>query len=146
MVMRGHHLTSLELADNHEKLKVAPSLEVMKSDDFAKKSIYKDAHVKDAKSGAADYKPKRLNVVRAIKRFAQSANYELDLRMEASFASELKSNTKNDYGLLIPKVFWDLTAQRVLTTEWIDGVPLTKLTRLSLGFLALCVDLCALLN
>ena len=67
-----------------------------------------------------------MNIVRAIKRFAQSANYELDLRMEASFAFELKSNTKNDYGLLIPKVFWDLTAQRVLTTEWIDGVPLTK--------------------
>ena len=75
---------------------------------------------------ASFFLPKRLNVVRAIKRFAQSANYELDLRMEASFASELKSNTKNDYGLLIPKVFWDLTAQRVLTTEWIDGVPLTK--------------------
>ena len=34
--VNDHHLTSLELADNHKQLKVAPSLEVMKSDDFAK--------------------------------------------------------------------------------------------------------------
>ncbi|MEO1919349.1 MAG: AarF/UbiB family protein, partial [Paracoccaceae bacterium] len=48
----------------------------------------------------------------------------LDLRMEASAADEFAANTKDDEGFRVPALVWELSSRRVLTTEWIDGVPL----------------------
>ncbi len=49
---------------------------------------------------------------------------ELDLRIEASAASEFAANTKNDTGFQVPKAKWDLSARRVLTLDWAEGIPL----------------------
>jgi ubiquinone biosynthesis protein len=43
--------------------------------------------------------------------------------MEAAAASELAERTENDVGFRVPSIDWNRTAGRVLTTEWIDGVP-----------------------
>ena len=48
----------------------------------------------------------------------------MDLRYEAAACSELKENTQNDPGIRIPAVSWPHTAQKVLSTEWIDGTPM----------------------
>jgi ubiquinone biosynthesis protein len=41
--------------------------------------------------------------------------------MEAAAASELADRSGADEGFRVPAVDWERTAQRVLTTEWIDG-------------------------
>ena len=50
---------------------------------------------------------------------------ELDLRMEAAALSEMAENTRDDPGFRVPKVDWERTARDVLTTEWIDGTPIS---------------------
>jgi ubiquinone biosynthesis protein len=55
---------------------------------------------------------------------------ELDLRMEAAALSEMAENTKQDPGFRVPKVDWERTARDVLTTEWIDGTPISDVEAL----------------
>ncbi|WP_415182171.1 2-polyprenylphenol 6-hydroxylase [Phaeovulum sp.] len=49
---------------------------------------------------------------------------ELDLRLEASSASEFAANTERDKGFSVPAPHWDLSAKRVMTLGWAEGVPL----------------------
>jgi len=65
-------------------------------------------------------KYKRLKAMEVVDLFAATMRVELNLKMEAACASELRDNTISD--VYVPKVYWEYTAQRVLTTEWIDGV------------------------
>ena len=73
-------------------------------------------------------KIKRLKLTEVINMLIENTKLELDLRIEAANASELKENTINDKILYIPEVFWQYTTQQVLTIEWIDGIPLEKVT------------------
>ena len=66
---------------------------------------------------------RRLRPVALIDTLAVSTALELDLRMEAAAASELAERTQNDMGFRVPTIDWSRTADRVLTTEWIEGVP-----------------------
>lgn len=65
---------------------------------------------------------KRLKPKEVIDVFASTVRKELDLRMEASSASELRENTKNDEGFRAPKIFWEYTSRHVLVLEWVDGI------------------------
>lgn len=70
-----------------------------------------------------------------VKQLEESMKRELDLRFEAAAADQIRSNLKDDEYVRIPKVFWDLSSVRVMTTEWIDGVNINDKSRLqSLGF------------
>lgn len=60
-----------------------------------------------------------------VETVARSLVLELDLRMEAAGASELMEAAVAAQNLHIPEVIWPLTAKRVLTTAWIDALPLT---------------------
>ncbi len=73
----------------------------------------------------------RLNEV--VKTLSEIVKNELNLRYEAACADKLRENCKNDSGIVIPKVYWDLTAQRVLTTEWVEGVSITKKNELAMA-------------
>jgi ubiquinone biosynthesis protein len=66
---------------------------------------------------------RRLRVTALIRTLAESTALELDLRMEAAAASELSERMRADTSFRVPAVDWTRTAERVLTTEWIDGVP-----------------------
>ncbi|MBI2718462.1 MAG: 2-polyprenylphenol 6-hydroxylase [Rhizobiales bacterium] len=70
---------------------------------------------------------RRLRPVAAVQTLEQSMKLELDLRMEAAAISEMAQNTAADPGLRIPKVDWQRTARQVLTTEWIDGTPISDI-------------------
>ncbi len=48
---------------------------------------------------------------------------ELDLLQEASNASQLKENLKDVCGFYVPQVFWKFSTSKVLTLEWIAGIP-----------------------
>ncbi|KAJ3075977.1 hypothetical protein HDU98_006288 [Podochytrium sp. JEL0797] len=57
----------------------------------------------------------------------QHLREELDFIHEANNAEKAQRNLEEvsefDRVVHIPKVYWDLTSPRVMTTEWIDGIP-----------------------
>src|SRR5262245_58474280 len=72
---------------------------------------------------------RRLRPVAVIDTLAHSVEIEMDLRLEAAAMSEMADNIKGDQHLpdgsfRIPAVDWRRTSKRVLTTEWVDGVPI----------------------
>ena len=73
---------------------------------------------------------RRLRPLDAVETLARSVKLEMDLRMEAAAISEMASNTEADPGFRVPGIDWNRTSRRVLTTEWVDGIPLTDLDRL----------------
>ena len=70
---------------------------------------------------------RRLRPTDVVETLARSARLELDLRLEAAAISEFGENIKNDKGFAIPSVSWDHTAETVLTTTWIDAIPIRDL-------------------
>jgi len=67
---------------------------------------------------------RRLKPTEVVRTLDHSMRIELDLRLEAAAISELAENIKNDTGFVIPEVMWDQVAQNVLTTTWVDGIPI----------------------
>jgi ubiquinone biosynthesis protein len=68
---------------------------------------------------------RRLRPVAVVDTLAKSAAIEMDLRMEAAAISEMAENSKADEGFRVPQVDWTRSARRVLTLEWIDGIPIS---------------------
>ncbi len=69
---------------------------------------------------------RRLKPVGIVQTFANSVRLEMDLRMEASAASELAGNFAGDPEFRVPKVDWARTTRRVLTLERIIGIPVDE--------------------
>ncbi|AFB21387.1 2-polyprenylphenol 6-hydroxylase [Rickettsia canadensis] len=67
------------------------------------------------------FKAKRLKLIRVVDKFHETMKCEIDLRLEAAAASELMDNMRNDINVIIPKIYWDLTSENILTTEWLEG-------------------------
>ena len=67
---------------------------------------------------------RRLRPSDVIEHFEGVVLGELDLRLEASSASEFAANTENDDGFELPKVKWDLSSRRVMGMDWADGISL----------------------
>ncbi|WP_108396889.1 2-polyprenylphenol 6-hydroxylase [Devosia submarina] len=66
----------------------------------------------------------RLRPTEVVETLDRSARLELDLRLEAAAISEMAENIKDDTGFVIPQVSWEHVAQNVLTTTWVDGIPI----------------------
>jgi ubiquinone biosynthesis protein len=102
------------------------------------------------KNGPAEVK--RMEPAAFIDTMAQSLTREMDLRFEAGAASEFAEIAAIDNYVFAPKVDWERTSQRVLTTEWIEGRSLTDpgaigsadridlANRITRGFLACALD------
>ena len=73
---------------------------------------------------------RRLRPVAAVEMLEHSMKLELDLRMEASAISEMANTTVDDRNFRLPRVDWPLTARQVLTTEWIEGIPISDIAAL----------------
>ena len=54
----------------------------------------------------------------------------MDLRLEAAAAQELRANFEEIDGFEVPTVDWRRTGRRVLTSSWIEGVPIHDRERL----------------
>ena len=72
----------------------------------------------------------RFKLLQLVDMFSNICKLELDLRLEAANADELRENLKNDPGFCVPEVDWRHTTMRVLTLEWIDAVPIYKVDEL----------------
>jgi ubiquinone biosynthesis protein len=78
---------------------------------------------------------RRLRPVAVVDTLAHSVAIEMDLRLEAAAISEMSENIVGDQTLAdgsfrVPAVDWRRTAKRVLTLEWIDGIPISDLPAL----------------
>lgn len=67
---------------------------------------------------------RRLRPTDVVATLDRSARIELDLRLEAAAISEFYDNIKDDKGFVIPRVLWEYTSDTVLTTTWVDGIPI----------------------
>ena len=75
-------------------------------------------------------KTRRLRPTDVVATLERSMRLELDLRLEAASISQLGENIKDDKGFAVPEVSWDHTAANVLTTGWVEGVPIRDLAAL----------------
>src|SRR5690554_5154679 len=68
---------------------------------------------------------RRLRPVAVVDTLARTTQLEMDLRLEAAAMSEMAEYSANDEDFRVPQVDWRRTAKRVLTVEWIDGIPIS---------------------
>ena len=66
---------------------------------------------------------RRLRPTAVVAHFEGVVNTELDLRLEAAAASEYRDNSRDDDRLLVPAIYWAGTGRKVVTLEWVDGLP-----------------------
>lgn len=67
---------------------------------------------------------RRLRPRDVVSHFESVVNGELDLRLEAASASQFAENTQKDQGVSVPTPAWSMTARRVLTSDWAEGLAL----------------------
>ena len=70
---------------------------------------------------------RRLEPVKFVETVARATEMEMDLRLEGASASELAEAAAPADDFFIPEVHWDRSAKRVLTTSWVDAIPLTDI-------------------
>ncbi|WP_212522954.1 2-polyprenylphenol 6-hydroxylase [Actibacterium sp. MT2.3-13A] len=83
-------------------------------------AFYLAASIIEALSPAS----RRLRPTDVIAHFEGVVMGELDLRLESSAAAEFAANTAGDGGFAVPQTRWFLSSRRVMTMDWVEGVPL----------------------
>ncbi|MEH0831605.1 2-polyprenylphenol 6-hydroxylase [Anaplasma bovis] len=74
----------------------------------------------------------RFKLRELIDTFFRVSKFELDLRFEAANADELRKNMRSEEdGFRIPEIDWQHTTRRVLTLQWMDGIPIYRIDELS---------------
>ena len=73
---------------------------------------------------------RRLRPVEVVEEYETTILDELDLVREAANASQLGRNFEYSKELYIPKVYWDLTHDKVLVMERIHGIPIGNMEEL----------------
>jgi len=69
---------------------------------------------------------RRLKPREVVAEFARHLDDELDLMREAANASQLGRNFAGSALLVVPAVYWDLCAQRVMVMERMHGTPISQ--------------------
>ncbi|MGQ0455654.1 MAG: 2-polyprenylphenol 6-hydroxylase [Hyphomicrobium sp.] len=86
-----------------------------------------DSYYFAARMAEKYYEPvRRLKPVAVVDNLKHTTDLEMDLRLEAAAISEMADNLGLDEGIRVPTVDWRRTAKRVLTLEWIDGIPIAN--------------------
>lgn len=75
------------------------------------------------------YPFKALNWHEFALEFKKWTKKELDYRIEAENAQRMYQNTKGIKSIIIPKTHHNLTTQRIIVQEYIEGFPLTRILR-----------------
>ncbi len=68
--------------------------------------------------------------VEIIKEFKKTINKEMDFINEGYNIDKFYKNFKNNETVKIPKVYWELTSDKILTMEYIDGVKISEVDNL----------------
>jgi ubiquinone biosynthesis protein len=69
------------------------------------------------------------DIVKLAEEFTQAVKAELDFTLEASYTDQLRQNLSQSrwfdpQALVIPKIYWDITTEKLLAMEWLEGKPL----------------------
>ncbi len=75
-------------------------------------------------------KVRRFDPARIVSEFKEWTERELDFRLEARNAKRFYQNFKGSKKVHIPKVYDELTSERVLTLEFIDGIELHNVSEI----------------
>ena len=75
-------------------------------------------------------KTKRLKLVEVVFLLKEITNHEMDLRFEAAAANEFYENTRNDIGFKIPRTYWKLTSDNVLTLDWVEAISIREVEKI----------------
>jgi len=67
---------------------------------------------------------RRLKPKQVVEKLADTVDMEMDLRLEAAAADELAENFSDDETFIVPTIDWSRTAERVLTSQRIYGLPI----------------------
>lgn len=65
---------------------------------------------------------RRYNPQEIARQFTQSMRRELDLAVEGRNSERMRQNFHNNRDIVIPKVYWQWTCERVNVQEYIDGI------------------------
>ncbi|WP_130470221.1 2-polyprenylphenol 6-hydroxylase [Candidatus Magnetaquicoccus inordinatus] len=74
---------------------------------------------------------RRMRAKQVVAEFAASIRNEINFQIEASRAQKFRENFREDREMRVPAVIWALSTRRVLTMEWIEGVPIDELVHRS---------------
>jgi len=78
---------------------------------------------------------RRLKPVAVVETLAETVRVEMDLRLEAAAAAELRENFEGDETFRVPRVDWTRTARGVLTLQRVGGIRVDdKAALLAAGF------------
>lgn len=115
----------LETADGPKAVKILrPGVETMISNEL--RAMARAARTVER----VNVESRRLEPVAFTQTVGDSMQKELDLRLEAGGADELRTLAFEDGNFHIPAVDWARTGKRILTTEWVQGKSLTDPTAL----------------
>lgn len=67
---------------------------------------------------------------RIVSEFSKTIQHELDFYREGQNIERFYQNFSDDETVYIPKVYWKLTTDRILTMEYIDGIKISEIGRL----------------
>src|SRR5262245_7290140 len=73
---------------------------------------------------------RRLKPREVVAEFERHLDEELDLMREAANASQLRRNFEGSELLTVPRVYWDLCAERVMVMERMHGTPISQVQAL----------------
>ncbi len=65
-----------------------------------------------------------------VEEFAKTIRQELDFIREGRNIDRFRRNFTGDSTVYVPKVYWELTTERVLTMEYIDGIKASEIEKL----------------
>ncbi|MCU0535926.1 MAG: AarF/UbiB family protein, partial [Hydrococcus sp. Prado102] len=71
------------------------------------------------------------DVVKLAEEFTQAVKAELDFTLEATYTDQLRQNLSasrwfDPQDLVIPEIYWDITTEKLLAMEWLEGKPLLE--------------------
>jgi ubiquinone biosynthesis protein len=120
-------IAQVHLATLHDGTEVA--VKVLRPD--VEGAIARDLALLETAAGLAErYGARRLKPREVVAEFARHLDDELDLMREAANASQLRRNFEGSPLLLVPRVYWDLCAQRVMVMERMHGTPISQVDAL----------------
>lgn len=69
------------------------------------------------------------NVVKVMKKeLALECDYEYEMHSQAKFKELIESDESIAKHFLVPAVIPDLSSKRILTSEWVAGMPIDKVS------------------
>jgi ubiquinone biosynthesis protein len=71
--------------------------------------------------------------VKIVEEFAKALGKEIDYTIEATSLERFSQDFLDDPTVYIPKVFRDITTERVITMELIDGIKISEIDRLEMA-------------